>query len=121
MAYRCAVGNPKPPGAHAEEECAVQRVWIDRAVCLELDFVSPVCHPHAVYHMSAQCKSIELIMQYLAAEEIPTTTYSALYQRYQSNPGSIPGPDVWNWDAEMEDVRTQEFRMIGPDERVSPR
>jgi peptidoglycan/xylan/chitin deacetylase (PgdA/CDA1 family) len=94
-------GIPRRPPSTPEEEYAVQRVWVQRAVELELDYISPVYHPHSVYRMTPDCRSIELVMRHLAEEGIPTTTYTALYERYQNDPESLPGTDAWSWEAEV--------------------
>jgi peptidoglycan/xylan/chitin deacetylase (PgdA/CDA1 family) len=106
-------GIPNRPPQTPQEELEVHRVWIQKTIELGLDFYSPVNHPHSVFHMSAECKTMELLMQYLAAEEIPVTTYTALYERYRDDPSSIPGLDAWTWEAEIDAVRGQEFRMLG--------
>ena len=110
-------GIPNRPPRTPQEEFEVHRVWIQKAIELGLDFYSPVNHPHSVFHMSAECKTMELLMQYLAAEGIPTTTYTALYEQYTAKPESIPGACAWSWDDEMARVRAQEFAMPTPLER----
>ena len=94
-------GIPNRPPETPEEEFAVQKVWIDRALSENLDYVSLVYHPHSIYRMSEKCQTIALIMQYIQDNDIPTTTYSALYERYATAPDSVPGRNAWSWEAQV--------------------
>lgn len=76
-----------------EEEFAVQRVWVDRALALGLDYVSPVYHPHSVYRMSPDCRIVKLLIRYARQEGMATTTYGGLYHTYSSLPQSVPQED----------------------------
>lgn len=82
------------------EEFAVQRVWIERAVALELDYVSPVYHPHSIYRADPNCAIVDLLMRYLQWEGLPTTTYAALHERYAAAPATVPGKHAWGWPTE---------------------
>jgi peptidoglycan/xylan/chitin deacetylase (PgdA/CDA1 family) len=105
-------GIPNRPPRTPEEELAVQRAWIERAVELRLDYVSPVYHPHSVFQMSEDCRTMELLMEYLAAEGVPTTTYTALYERYRAAPEQLPGPDAWSWEDEIAEVDAGELSLL---------
>ena len=76
-----------------EEEFAVQRVWVDRALALGLDYVSPVYHPHSVYRMSPDCRVVELLMRHAKQEGMAATTYGGLYHAYSSLPQVVPRGD----------------------------
>jgi polysaccharide deacetylase len=102
-------GIPTRPPCTPEEELLVQREWIERASQLNLDYVSPVYHPHSIYRMSEDCRTIEILMQYLRTAGMQATTYSALYDRYLSAPDSVPGPNAWSWDEEERSTETQPF------------
>jgi peptidoglycan/xylan/chitin deacetylase (PgdA/CDA1 family) len=93
-------GIPSRPAETPEEEMAVQRVWIDRAVASNLDFLSLVYHPHSIYRMSEDCRIISLMIDYLRERGIPTTTYRALYERYAAAPQTVPGRSAWTWESE---------------------
>jgi len=101
-------GIPNRPTQTPEEEFQVQRVWIDRAVALGLDYVSLIYHPHSLYRLSEDGRLLDLLMRYVKALGLPTTTYTALYQRYAANPDSVPGRTAWQWEDEI--VRG-EFRV----------
>ena len=94
-------GVPNRPPQTPEEEFAVQKVWIDRAVAEGLDYISLVYHPHSIYRMSTQCRTMELIMQYLQDVGMPTTTYSELYKYYADEPASVPGRNAWTWEQQV--------------------
>lgn len=95
-------GVPSRTPRTPEEEFAVQRVWIERAIDLGLDYVSPVYHPHSIHRMDPECTVIELLMRYLRRRDIPTTTFAALYERYAAAPTTVPGREAWSWRTETE-------------------
>lgn len=97
---------PRTPG----EEFAVQRVWIDRSLELELDYVSPVYHPHSVFRMGFGCHTIELLIRYVRRVGLETATYSGLHERYRSDLGSVPDRRAWAWEKE-EETAAEEFRV----------
>ena len=72
-------------------------MWIERAVALGLDYVSPVYHPHSIYRDDPDCAIVKLLMRYLRQRNIPTTTYAALYDRYTAAPATVPGKRAWTW------------------------
>ncbi len=82
-----------------EEEFAVQRVWIERA--LGLDYFSPVYHPHSIYRMSLDCRVIELLISHVGQKGMVATTYGALYDAYSASPETVPGRDAWTWEEEQ--------------------
>jgi hypothetical protein len=55
------VGDPRPGSAHTEEELAVQRVWLERAVALGFDYFSPVYHTHSIYLSGPDCRIVEML------------------------------------------------------------
>lgn len=97
-------GIPSRPPRTPEEEFEVQKVWIERALKYELDFVSPVYHPHSIYRMSDDCRIIKLLMGHIRSLGMPTTTYVELYRHYAKNPRSVPGRGSWTWEMEMSAV-----------------
>ena len=86
-------GIPERVPRTPEEEFAVQRVWVDRALALGLDYVSPVYHPHSVYRMSPDCRVVELLMRHAKQEGMAATTYGGLYHAYSSLPQVVPRGD----------------------------
>lgn len=95
-------GIPNRPVRTPEEELEVQGTWIGEAINCDLDYVSLVYHPHSVYRLSSECKTIELLLQHVLALGMTTTTYSALYERYAANPKGVPGRDAWPWERQQE-------------------
>jgi peptidoglycan/xylan/chitin deacetylase (PgdA/CDA1 family) len=85
---------PRTPG----EEFAVQRTWVEHALALGLDFVSPVYHPHSIYRKSPDCSIVEFLMRYVLQRGMAATTYGALYEAYSALPGTVPGRDAWAFD-----------------------
>jgi peptidoglycan/xylan/chitin deacetylase (PgdA/CDA1 family) len=85
-----------------EEELAVQRVWIDRALALELDYFSPVYHPHSIYLMTPDCRIVELLMRYTRQRGMTSTTYGALHEAYTTFPEIVPGRDAWTWEEQKD-------------------
>jgi peptidoglycan/xylan/chitin deacetylase (PgdA/CDA1 family) len=83
-----------------EEEFAVQRVWIERALALELDYFSPLYHPHSIYLMSPDCRVVEFLMRFVRQRVGVVTTYGALYEAYSASPKTVPGRDAWTWEEE---------------------
>ena len=86
-------GIPERVPRTPEEEFVVQRVWVDRALALGLDYVSPVYHPHSVYRMSPDCRVVELLMRHAKQEGMAATTYGGLYHAYSSLPQVVPRGD----------------------------
>jgi hypothetical protein len=87
-------GIPDRAPRTPEEEPAVQRVWIERASALGLDYFSPVYHPHSVYLSGPDCRIIELLIRHVQQSGMTTTTYGALYDAYSA----VPGRNAWTWD-----------------------
>jgi hypothetical protein len=84
LAVHPPLGHPRPGPRTPEEEFAVQRVWVDRALALGLDYISPVYHPHSVYRTSPDCRVVELLMRYARHQGMATTTYGGLYHAYSA-------------------------------------
>ena len=96
-------GIPSRPTQTPEEEFAVQKVWLNKAIEFKLDYFSPVYHPHSVYRSDPSCRVIELLMRHVREREIPTTTYSELNRRYRESPELVPGRDAWQFDDPLAD------------------
>ncbi|NCO43102.1 MAG: hypothetical protein COZ06_13925 [Armatimonadetes bacterium CG_4_10_14_3_um_filter_66_18] len=102
-------GIPNRPTRTPEEEIVVQRVWLDRAVAQNLDYVSLVYHPHSILSLSPDCRIMKLLMDHVEESGLPTTTYHGLYERYSAAPKSVPGREAWKWGgAEEEALRLPE-------------
>jgi peptidoglycan/xylan/chitin deacetylase (PgdA/CDA1 family) len=97
-------GIPTRPPRTPEEEFEVQKVWIEKALAYELDYISLVYHPHSIYRMSEDCRIIRLLIQHVRSLGMPTTTYAQLYRYYADNPESVPGRKKWDWELEMSKV-----------------
>lgn len=93
-------GIPNRPTETPEEELEVQKVWIERAISLGLDYLSLVYHPHSIYRMSEDCRVMELLMQYVLERGMPTTTYKQLYEYYRQHREAVPGREAWTWESE---------------------
>lgn len=104
-------GIPSRVPLTPEEEFTVQRVWVERALELGLDYVSPIYHPHSIYQMSTDCRVIELLMRYVRQAGMETTTYTALWERYSADPQSVPGRRAWDWQVEEERSAAEKFRV----------
>jgi hypothetical protein len=61
-----------------EEEFAINRVFIDRAVSDGLEFVSLVWHPWSLDRFDAAMKMLELTFAYVREKDIITGTYADL-------------------------------------------
>ncbi|MDQ3911637.1 MAG: polysaccharide deacetylase family protein [Actinomycetota bacterium] len=85
---------PRTPG----EEFAVQRTWVEHALALGLDYVSPVYHPHSIYRLTPECSIVEFLMRYVRQRGMAATTYGALYEAYSALPETVPGRDAWAFD-----------------------
>jgi peptidoglycan/xylan/chitin deacetylase (PgdA/CDA1 family) len=90
-------GIPDRAPSTPEEEFAVQRAWVERAMTLGLDYFSPVYHPHSVYRMDPDCRVIELLMRHVRQRGMTPTTYGALCDAYNALPEAILGRDAWTW------------------------
>jgi len=95
-------GIPRRPVKNPEEEFEVQKMWIDHAVQLGLDYVSLVYHPCSIFRMSPDCRIIEHMMRYVTDQSIPATTYTQLYRQYADSPASVPGRNAWTWESEKQ-------------------
>jgi len=90
-------GIPSSPPKTPEEEAAVQKVWMEKATSLDLDYLSLVYHPHSIYHMSTDCRTIRLLIEAVRELGMQTTTYAGLYEYYSSRRDSVPGRGSWSW------------------------
>ncbi|NLC56379.1 MAG: polysaccharide deacetylase family protein [Armatimonadetes bacterium] len=103
-------GIPNRQVRTPEEEVEVQRRWIERAVACRLDYIGLVYHPHSISRQNPECRVTELLMRTVQEMDLPTTTYTALYERYAAAPQSVPGDAAWPWEAQAEDGS---LRMLG--------
>jgi len=90
-------GIPSSPPKTPEEEAAVQKVWMEKATSLDLDYLSLVYHPHSIYRMSTDCRTIRLLIEAVRELGMQTTTYTGLYEYYSSSRDSVPGRGSWSW------------------------
>jgi len=104
-------GIPNRPPRNPEEEVEVQKIWIDKAISLGLDYISLVYHPHSIYRMSQDCRTMELLMREVKRRNMPTTTYTELYRFYSSHPDAVPGREAWDWEAQYERDKLILWRM----------
>lgn len=95
-------GIPNRPPESPEEEIAVQRAWIDKAISLGLDYISLIYHPHSIYRMSRDCRIVELLIEEVKSRDMPVTTYSGLYELYSSGRLKAPGRGAWRWEDEVD-------------------
>lgn len=95
-------GIPNRPVNNPDEELQVQSRWIERAASLGLDYLALVYHPWSLYRQSPDCRTVELLMQAVRERDLPTTTYTALYERYAAAPESVPGANAWRWEDQAE-------------------
>jgi len=93
-------GIPKRPPGTPREEVDVQRVWLDRAISLGLDYISLVYHPHSIYRINPECSTVELLIEEVEGLGLQTKTYTQLYSDYSSHPERIPGREAWKWRLE---------------------
>ena len=94
-------GIPRAVPRTPEEEFAVQRAWIERALALGLDYFSPVYHPHSVFRTGPECRVVELLMRHVRHKGMATTTYGALYGTYSALRETVPGRNAWTWEMEQ--------------------
>ncbi len=72
---------PARPVATPEEEFAIHRMFIDRAVDMNLPYVSLILHPWSLARFDPEMKMLELLFTHLQAHNIPLTTYQAEWER----------------------------------------
>ena len=72
---------PARPIATPEEEFAVHRIFIDRAVAMELPYVSLILHPWSLARFDPDMTMLRLLFAHLRTAGIPTTTYEAEWKR----------------------------------------
>ena len=72
---------PARPVATPEEEFAIHRMFIDRAVDMGLPYVSLILHPWSLARFDPEMKMLELLFTHLQTHNIPTTTYQAEWKR----------------------------------------
>ena len=95
-------GIPNRPPRSPEEEVTVQRVWIEKAISLKLDYVSLVYHPCSIYRMNEECRTMELLIREVKAFAMPTTTYTQLREFYSAHPDLISRNGKWDWENQYE-------------------
>lgn len=60
-----------------EEEAAVYRLWIDKAVERGVPYVSLTWHPWSHYRFSHDCRAVRLTLEYAGERRLAATTYGA--------------------------------------------
>lgn len=91
LAWPPAYPEAIPPGpvATPEEEFAIHRFFIDRAIALDLPYVSLIWHPWSLARFDPEMKMLELLFGYVRDRGMAATTYEAEWQRVRQNdPGS---------------------------------
>jgi peptidoglycan/xylan/chitin deacetylase (PgdA/CDA1 family) len=69
------------PITSPEEEFAMNKLFIDRAVALGLPFVSLIWHPWSLYRFDPAMKMLDLTFAYVRAQGLVPTTYADERQR----------------------------------------
>lgn len=72
---------PLSPIHTPEEEFAINRLFIDRAVELDLPYVSLIWHPWSLAQFDPAMKMLELTFAYVRERGLEPTTYAAEWQR----------------------------------------
>lgn len=72
---------PLRPVKTPEEEFAVHRLFIDRAVALDLPYVSLIWHPWSLAQFDPDMKMLKLTFAYVRDRGLEPTTYAAEWQR----------------------------------------
>jgi hypothetical protein len=73
-------GVPLHPISTPEEEFAINRVFIDQAVSLDLPYISLVWHPWSLARFDPGMKTLELTFSYIQDRGLECTTYAAEWQ-----------------------------------------
>ena len=68
------------PISTPEEEFAMNKLFIDRAIALDLPFVSLIWHPWSLYRFDPEMKMLKLTFAYVRELGMQATTYEAEWQ-----------------------------------------
>lgn len=71
------------PISSPEEEFAMNKLFIDRAIELGLPYVSPIWHPWSLNRFDPEMKMLKLTFAYVRELGMEATTYEAEWQRTQ--------------------------------------
>ncbi len=91
-------GIPAHPPRTPEEEVSIQKIWMEKAISKNLDCLSLVYHPHSIYRMDSDCRTVDLLIRAVRAVGMETSTYCDLYDYYSHDPEALPGREFWNWE-----------------------
>ena len=72
---------PLQPVSTPEQEFEVNRLFIDRAVALDLPYVSLIWHPWSLSRFDPDMRMLELTFAYVRDRGLEATTYAAEWQR----------------------------------------
>jgi peptidoglycan/xylan/chitin deacetylase (PgdA/CDA1 family) len=72
---------PLSPISSAEEEFAINKIFIDRAVEMGLPYVSLIWHPWSLGRFDPEMKMLKLTFAYVRDRGLEPTTYEAEWQR----------------------------------------
>lgn len=75
---------PLQPIRTPEDEFAINRLFIDRAVELDLPYVSLIWHPWSLARFDPEMKMLQLTFAYVRERGLEPTTYAAEWQRLAS-------------------------------------
>lgn len=77
---------PLRPITTPEEEFAINKLFIDRAIDLGLPYVSLIWHPWSLDRFDPTMKMLQLTFAYVRERGMTATTYEAEWQRIKNNP-----------------------------------
>jgi hypothetical protein len=69
-----------------EEEFAINRLFIDRAVELNLPYVSLIWHPWSLFRFDPKMRMLEMTFSYVRDRGLEPTTYEAEWRRMAGSP-----------------------------------
>ena len=72
---------PPRPITTPEEEFAIHRFFVDKAIELDLPYVSLIWHPWSLARFDPEMKMLELLFGYVQDRGLQATTYEAEWQR----------------------------------------
>lgn len=81
---------PRHPVKTPDEEFAIHRLFIDRAVELALPYVSLIWHPWSLGRFDPDMRMLELLFSHVQECGMEPTTYEAEWRRLQQGPADVP-------------------------------
>ena len=82
---------PLRPISTPEEEFALNRVFIDRAVEMDLPYVSLIWHPWSLLRFDPDFRMLDLTFSYIRDLGLQPTTFEAVWRSYQDSEGGECG------------------------------